>query len=104
MIASPLEQFKIHSIIPLHAGSFDFSITNATVYMLASVGLFLLLCHMVFHRGGRLIPSLWQCVLEMIYEFVYALAAVAKLYPEELRRRTAHKVKLHDHPNDRQVG
>ena len=66
MIASPLEQFKIHPILSLHAGNLDFSITNSTVYMLASVGLFLLLCGMVFHRGGRLIPSLWQCLLEML--------------------------------------
>ena len=74
MIPSPLEQFKIHSLLSLHVGSFDFSITNSTVYMLASISLFLTLCAMVFHKGGRLIPSLWQCLLEMIYEFVYSLA------------------------------
>ena len=74
MIPSPLEQFKIHSLLSLHVGNFDFSITNSTVYMLASISLFLTLCAMVFHKGGRLIPSLWQCLLEMIYEFVYSLA------------------------------
>ena len=74
MIPSPLEQFKIHSLLSLHVGNFDFSITNSTVYMLASISLFLTLCAMVFHKGGRLIPSLWQCLLEMIYEFMYSLA------------------------------
>ncbi len=63
----PMHQFEIHRIIPLKFGGLDLSFTNSTLWMfivLAVAALFLLL------GGNRLIPSRWQSVKELTYEFV----------------------------------
>lgn len=68
---SPLEQFSINCFIPFHLGPFDFSFTNSTLYFLLAVGLVSTLIWMVSDHGGRLVPSRWQSIVEMVYEFVY---------------------------------
>jgi len=67
---SPLEQFAIISLIPFHVGNFYLSFTNSSLFMFLSTGLFLLLFSFVTTKGGSLVPSRWQSVIEMIYEFV----------------------------------
>jgi len=49
---SPLEQFTIVSILPLHIGNFYFSITNSTVFIGLSVGAFLFFVRQSFLLGG----------------------------------------------------
>ena len=73
MIWSPLEQFTIVSLVPLHIGNLYFSFTNSSLFMVLSVGIFLFLCHLVTVRGGTLVPTHWQSLVEMIYEFVLNL-------------------------------
>jgi len=70
---SPLEQFNLITILPLHIGNFYFSFTNSSLFMLLSVGIFLALLKAVMHEGGFLVPTRWQSVVEMIYEFVLNL-------------------------------
>jgi F-type H+-transporting ATPase subunit a len=70
MLSSPLEQFTIVSLIPLHIGHFYFSFTNSSLFMFLATGFFLLFCSFVTVQGGNLVPSRWQSFLEMIYEFV----------------------------------
>ena len=70
MIYSPLEQFNIITLIPLHSGNVYYSFTNSSLYMLLVVGLVLSLFQMVTAEGGRIVPSRWQSVVEMIYTFV----------------------------------
>lgn len=70
MLSSPLEQFTIVSLIPLHVGHFYFSFTNSSLFMFLATGFFLLFCSFVTVQGGNLVPSRWQSFLEMIYEFV----------------------------------
>jgi len=70
MLSSPLEQFTIVSLIPLHLGHFYFSFTNSSLFMFLATGFFLLFCSFVTVQGGNLVPSRWQSFLEMIYEFV----------------------------------
>ena len=70
MVSSPLEQFSIVSLIPLHFGNFYFSFTNSSFFMFLTTAFFLFFCSLVTFQGGRLIPSRWQSFLEMIYEFV----------------------------------
>ena len=70
MIYSPLEQFNIITLIPLHTGNVYYSFTNSSLYMLLVVGLVLSLFQMVTAEGGRIVPSRWQSVVEMIYTFV----------------------------------
>jgi len=75
MFFSPLEQFTIISLIPLHFGNFYFSFTNSSLFMLLSTGLFLTLFSLVTVKGGTLIPTPWQSFVEMIYEFVVSLVS-----------------------------
>lgn len=73
MIYSPLEQFSIISLLPIRFGNFDISFTNSSFYLLCSTGLVFLLFHLVTLQGGTLVPSRWQSLVEMIYEFVISL-------------------------------
>jgi F-type H+-transporting ATPase subunit a len=70
---SPLEQFTIISLIPMHIGNFYVSFTNSSLFMCLSTGLFLCLCFLVTLRGGSLVPTTWQSLVEMKYEFVVSL-------------------------------
>jgi F-type H+-transporting ATPase subunit a len=66
---SPLEQFKIHSIVPIHVGKYDLSFTNSSAMMVAALVLitaFLL----IGARRATLVPSRWQSMTELSYEFV----------------------------------
>jgi len=63
----PMHQFVIHRIIPVKIGGLDLSFTNASLWMViivAVAALFLL------GGGTRVVPSRWQSVKEMTYEFV----------------------------------
>lgn len=73
MCFSPLEQFTLISLIPLHFGNFYFSFTNSSLFMLLATGIFLALFSLVTVNGGTLVPGPWQSFLEMIYEFVTSL-------------------------------
>jgi len=73
MIYSPLEQFSIISIIPLHIGNIYLSFTNSALYIFLAISLVSVLFHLVTQNGGFLVPSRWQSLVEMIYEFVVSL-------------------------------
>lgn len=73
MMYSPLEQFRIVRVIPLGMGQYDVSLTNSSLYMLLATGLSLMLFMAVTREGGRVIPSSWQSVVEMVYDFVVSL-------------------------------
>jgi len=67
---SPLEQFSINKIIPLHLGGVDFSITNSTILVVLSC-IFAFLFYSLSCANAKLIPSGWQSIAEFIYEFIY---------------------------------
>lgn len=70
LLFSPLEQFAIIKILPITLGVFDFSITNSTVLAFLSCFLaFVLLCFVC--SNAKLVPSIWQHLVESCYEFVY---------------------------------
>ena len=73
MISTPLEQFSIISIVPLHIGNVYFSFTNSSLYIFLATGLLSLLCYLVTIHGGYLVPSRWQSIVEMIFQFVRSL-------------------------------
>lgn len=73
MISTPLEQFSIVSLIPLHIGNVYFSFTNSALYLLLATGLVSLLCYLVTMNGGYIIPTRWQSLVEMIFQFVQSL-------------------------------
>jgi F-type H+-transporting ATPase subunit a len=75
MIHTPLEQFSIISIVPLHWNQYYLSFTNSSLYMMLAVGLVSLLLYAVTMEGGRLVPGRWQSLVEMVYEFVVGLVS-----------------------------
>ncbi|HWK65159.1 MAG TPA: F0F1 ATP synthase subunit A [Rhizobiaceae bacterium] len=72
MANDPIHQFQISKWIPIEIGGMDFSFTNSSAFMVATVaaaGAFLFLT--TSSRG--LIPSRLQSVSEMSYEFVASM-------------------------------
>jgi len=66
---SPLEQFIIRPIIPIHVGKYDLSFTNSTLAMAIGLGIILFL-FLVGTSKRSLVPGRLQSVAEMAYEFV----------------------------------
>ena len=73
MIFTPLEQFAIISYIPFHIGNIYLSFTNSSLYLMFTTGIVFTLFFLVVVNGGFLVPSRWQTIVEMIYEFVVSL-------------------------------
>jgi ATP synthase subunit 6 len=68
MIVSPLEQFEIVPLIPIRMGVWDISITNASMLMVMSTGMIVVLMKLIGVEGnGRLVPNRWQSGMEGIY-------------------------------------
>jgi F-type H+-transporting ATPase subunit a len=66
---SPLEQFKIEPILPIHIGGHDVSFTNSSLVMVVALLLasgFLL----VGMRRQALVPTRMQSMAELSYEFI----------------------------------
>jgi F-type H+-transporting ATPase subunit a len=72
MPASPLHQFEVFPIIPIHIGGIDVSFTNAALYMVITVLAASLLMLLPMLSTAK-IPSRWQSVPEMLYEFIHNL-------------------------------
>jgi F-type H+-transporting ATPase subunit a len=66
---SPLAQFLVKPLIPLHIGRYDVSFTNASLYMLISV-LGVALFIQLGMRRGALVPGRFQTMVEMSYHFI----------------------------------
>ena len=66
---NPLEQFEIKHIIPIHIGGVDVSFTNSSLFMLIGVALVTALITLSTRRA-QLVPSRWQSVSELSYEFI----------------------------------
>jgi F-type H+-transporting ATPase subunit a len=67
--ASPMEQFQVRPIIPLHIGGYDVSFTNQSLWMCIVAGaVSLFMAVAVSNR--RLVPSRMQSMAEMSFEFV----------------------------------
>nr|ATZ81784.1 ATP synthase subunit a [Picochlorum sp. 'soloecismus'] len=75
MMYTPLEQFSIVSLVPLHWGVYYVSFTNSSLYLCIATGLVALLLYGVTMEGGRVVPGRWQSLVEMVYEFVVSLVS-----------------------------
>lgn len=68
-MANPLEQFEIKTLVPIHLGEVNASLTNSGLFMMitvAAVTLFLTLGM----RNRSLVPGRWQSLAELSYEFI----------------------------------
>lgn len=68
-MASPIEQFEIKPIIPIHVGNVDISFTNSSLYMVVAVVLSTVFLTAAMSKRA-LIPGRLQSLAEMIFEFV----------------------------------
>ncbi|HEY1505416.1 MAG TPA: F0F1 ATP synthase subunit A [Stellaceae bacterium] len=65
----PLDQFKIEPLIPIHIGGIDASFTNSALLMCITVAVASLIV-IWGSRGRALVPSRWQSLAEISYEFI----------------------------------
>lgn len=69
---SPLAQFEIHPILSLKTGALDLSFTNASLFMVLAVSAIIFFM-IGSTRSRSLVPGRWQCMAEMVYEFIAGL-------------------------------
>ena len=69
MAASPMDQFEVTPIIPIHVGGYDISFTNQALWMCIVVGAVSLFLTLAVSKH-RLIPTRVQSMAELSYEFV----------------------------------
>src|SRR5882672_102088 len=69
MAASPMEQFEVVPLIPIHLGGVDISFTNQALWMCIVVVAASLFLTLPVARG-RLVPTRMQSMAEMSYQFV----------------------------------
>ncbi|MDB5405309.1 MAG: synthase subunit [Rhodospirillales bacterium] len=67
--ASPLHQFVIERLVPLHIGHVDISFTNSSLFM--TIAVVAITGFIMFSMSGaQLVPTRWQSVAELFYEFI----------------------------------
>jgi F-type H+-transporting ATPase subunit a len=66
---SPLDQFKITEIVPIHVGKVNLSFTNSALYMVIATALIIIFMLRATSRK-LLIPSRTQVIAESIYNFI----------------------------------
>src|SRR5690242_6936847 len=66
---SPMAQFEVHPIIPIHVGGLDLSFTNASLWMMLAVVCASLVLVLGVKRDG-IVPGRLQSVVELIYSFI----------------------------------
>ncbi|MFQ5983983.1 MAG: F0F1 ATP synthase subunit A [Alphaproteobacteria bacterium] len=66
---SPLGQFEIHTLAPIRLGGIDVSFTNSALFMVVAV-LAVTLFLTLGMRRRAMVPSRWQSLAELSYEFV----------------------------------
>lgn len=72
MSANPMHQFEIHPIVPLELGGLNLAFTNSSLLMILTVLVSTLLMVVPMARASK-VPTRWQNIPEMLYEFIYGL-------------------------------
>jgi F-type H+-transporting ATPase subunit a len=68
----PIHQFQISKLIPIEVGGLDFSFTNSSLFMVATVAVASAFLFLTTSNRG-MVPSRMQSVSEMGYEFVASM-------------------------------
>lgn len=66
---SPIEQFEIHTLVPLEIGGIDWSFTNASLWMMIIVFSIWAFVSMGMSRAS-VVPGRLQSMVELAYEFI----------------------------------
>lgn len=72
MANDPTSQFLVKPIIPIEIGGIDFSFTNASLFMVATVAVASGFLYFATSNRG-LIPTRMQSIAEMAYEFIASM-------------------------------
>lgn len=72
MAIDPIHQFQISKLIPIEVGGLDFSFTNSSLFMVATVAIASAFLFLTTSNRG-MVPSRMQSVSEMGYEFVASM-------------------------------
>lgn len=72
MSNDPTHQFLVNKIVPIEIGGIDFSFTNASLFMVATVAAAAGFLYFTTSQRG-LVPSRMQSVSEMSYEFIASM-------------------------------
>ena len=72
---SPLKQFEIYSIAPMHFGNVNVSFTNSSFWMLLVVLVSTLVLSLGVRRSS-LVPNRLQSISELLYEFIANMVRV----------------------------
>jgi F-type H+-transporting ATPase subunit a len=67
--ASPLHQFVIERLVPLHIGGLDLSFSNSALFMAVTVAVITAFLTLSM-SGAKLVPTRWQSAAELSYEFI----------------------------------
>jgi len=65
---TPLEQFEIIKLIPLHIGGFNFSFTNSSLIIIIIFSFIYITLNFIVQKS-TIIPNRWQLLLEKIFIF-----------------------------------
>ena len=69
MANDPIQQFQIVKLVPIEIGGMDVSFTNSSLFMVLTVAVASAL--LILSTSGRgLVPTRWQSIAELSYEFV----------------------------------
>lgn len=76
MLYSPLEQFQIIPVFPIHLGKLDISLTNSTI--ISGLGLFFFLTFLFILLDRKnyslfLVPNRWQTMIETLYKVLVGM-------------------------------
>jgi ATP synthase subunit 6 len=76
MFYSPLEQFQIIPVFPIHLGKLDISLTNSTIISGLSLFFFLTFLFILLDRKNYslfLVPNRWQTMIETLYKVLVGM-------------------------------
>ncbi|MBD8553316.1 F0F1 ATP synthase subunit A [Rhizobium sp. CFBP 8762] len=72
MANDPTHQFLVNKIVPIEIGGIDFSFTNSSLFMVATVAVATAFLYLTTTRRG-VVPGRMQSVSEMSYEFIASM-------------------------------
>lgn len=69
LLYSPLEQFLIYEIIPIHIGPLDLSISNYSIVFLLTIFIWYMITN-YFNTKATIVGNRWQWAIEQLLEFI----------------------------------
>lgn len=78
MLFSPLEQFQVIPLLPIHISKLDFSVTNYSLITILFCSVFITYLYILLDRKNKslfLIPNRWQAIIEIVYKVMISMVS-----------------------------